>query len=345
MSAAISCCVLANLHARDARYPTSFGDKCSQVSSILHFNRQLEGLKGDGDLVPGVGRTSVWGGKYDSASGEGKSRDLRDLFKVYIEERLRRDGEITEVRCSYVEVHGRLACRGLQHQQGYPYETESVPASLCEQHWGRWQYAPGSVQVCALWRPLPRQWPDVKCADVSTNTPGLCRRSWSRTWRTCRQRWGWGPGKPPACGTRSSQPHTSASSKSSNARTHDPSSQRRQHTLVHSALTHLSIGYNPVNINNLRKLRRAGGCCGRSSRADGWRRRRPRPPRCRRCARSSSSTPTRRPASTGTCSRSASRPSWRTRSCRVRDKVADNSTSGGCAQPIAMSTLVCCVEC
>ncbi len=76
----------------------------SQVSNILQFNRQLEGLKGDGDLVPGVGRTSVWGGKYDSASGEGKSRDLRDLFKVYIEERLRRDGEITEVRCSHVQV-------------------------------------------------------------------------------------------------------------------------------------------------------------------------------------------------------------------------------------------------
>ena len=69
-----------------------------QVSRILQFNKQLEGLKGDGELVPGVGRTSVWGGKYDSASGEGKSRDLRDLFKVYIEERLRRDGEITEAR-------------------------------------------------------------------------------------------------------------------------------------------------------------------------------------------------------------------------------------------------------
>ena len=69
-----------------------------QVSRILRFNKQLEALKGDSELVPGVGRTSVWGGKYDSASGEGKSRDLRDLFKVYIEERLRRDGEITEVR-------------------------------------------------------------------------------------------------------------------------------------------------------------------------------------------------------------------------------------------------------
>ena len=72
-----------------------------QVSRILQFNRQLEALKGDGELVPGVGRTSVWGGKYDS--GEGKGRDLRDLFKVVVEERLRRDGEITAVR-----MHGRV---------------------------------------------------------------------------------------------------------------------------------------------------------------------------------------------------------------------------------------------
>ena len=85
--------------AQSAGDPSWFGGKIPQVSRILQFNRQLEALKGDGGLVPGVGRTSVWGGKYDSASGEGKSRDLRDLFKVYIEERLRRDGEITEVRC------------------------------------------------------------------------------------------------------------------------------------------------------------------------------------------------------------------------------------------------------
>ena len=82
-----------------------------QVSRILQFNRQLEGLKGVGELVPGVGRTSVWGGKYDSASGEGKSRDLRDLFKVYIEERLRRDGEITEVRCPGGWVHAECQVR------------------------------------------------------------------------------------------------------------------------------------------------------------------------------------------------------------------------------------------
>ena len=39
-------------------------------------------------MVPGLGRTSVWGGKYDSASGGGKTRELRTLFRIFLEERL-----------------------------------------------------------------------------------------------------------------------------------------------------------------------------------------------------------------------------------------------------------------
>lgn len=39
-------------------------------------------------MVPGLGRTSVWGGKYDATSGEGKSRELRTLFRIFLEEKL-----------------------------------------------------------------------------------------------------------------------------------------------------------------------------------------------------------------------------------------------------------------
>lgn len=57
----------------------------------------MEALAGDSELVAGVGRSNVFGGKYDSASGEGKTRELRDLVKVYVEERLRLDGAVTQV--------------------------------------------------------------------------------------------------------------------------------------------------------------------------------------------------------------------------------------------------------
>jgi len=59
-----------------------------QLEQLLAFNRQLDSLAADPDVVPGLGRTSVWGGKYDAASGEGKTRELRSLFRIFLEERL-----------------------------------------------------------------------------------------------------------------------------------------------------------------------------------------------------------------------------------------------------------------
>ena len=68
-----------------------------KVARILEFNRQMAALASDAELVAGVGRSNVFGGKYDSASGEGKTRELRDLVKVFVEERLRVEGAVTEV--------------------------------------------------------------------------------------------------------------------------------------------------------------------------------------------------------------------------------------------------------
>ena len=59
-----------------------------QLDQIITFNRQLDELAADPDVVPGLGRTSVWGGKYDAASGSGKTRELRSLFRIFLEERL-----------------------------------------------------------------------------------------------------------------------------------------------------------------------------------------------------------------------------------------------------------------
>jgi Chloroplast envelope transporter len=71
-----------------------------QLDHIITFNRQLDELAGDPDVVPGLGRTSVWGGKYDSASGAGKTRELRTLFRIFLEERLAK----TQTVCVCVQM-------------------------------------------------------------------------------------------------------------------------------------------------------------------------------------------------------------------------------------------------
>ena len=64
-----------------------------QLDGVLTYNRQLDALAPDPEMVPGLGRTSVWGGKYDAASGEGKGRELRSLFRIFLEEKLRTKGQ------------------------------------------------------------------------------------------------------------------------------------------------------------------------------------------------------------------------------------------------------------
>lgn len=63
-----------------------------QLDKLLDFNRKLDELSHDEAAVPGLGRTSVWGGKYDSSSGEGRTRDLHSLFRIFLEEKLRQRG-------------------------------------------------------------------------------------------------------------------------------------------------------------------------------------------------------------------------------------------------------------
>lgn len=69
-------------------------DAVKQLEKLLDFNRKLDELAGDKDVVPGLARTSVWGGKYDSSSGEGRARDLHPLFRIFLEEKLKERGSM-----------------------------------------------------------------------------------------------------------------------------------------------------------------------------------------------------------------------------------------------------------
>lgn len=49
------------------------------MASAVAFNRGLAALSSDAEVIAGVGPTSVLGGAWEAA--EGRSRDLRELFK------------------------------------------------------------------------------------------------------------------------------------------------------------------------------------------------------------------------------------------------------------------------
>ena len=52
---------------------------CGQaVSEVLGYSRSLASLAGDGELPPGLGPVSVYGGRLDA---DGKRRELRDLYR------------------------------------------------------------------------------------------------------------------------------------------------------------------------------------------------------------------------------------------------------------------------
>ncbi len=67
-----------------------------EVRSVLDYARKLAKYANDDDLLPGLGMPSVHGGSLDA---ETKRRDIRDLFKLYVE------GSVAQ------EVSGRCLCR------------------------------------------------------------------------------------------------------------------------------------------------------------------------------------------------------------------------------------------
>lgn len=66
----------------------------AELKAAVEFNRGLAALANDPEVVAGVGPTSVLGGSWGEV--EGRAKDLRELFRVYLEERLEADGAFTD---------------------------------------------------------------------------------------------------------------------------------------------------------------------------------------------------------------------------------------------------------
>ena len=56
----------------------------------MDYNNQLDHLAQQSGMPKGLTKTSVYGGKY--AAGD---KDMRDLFRVFVEEALRREGSFS----------------------------------------------------------------------------------------------------------------------------------------------------------------------------------------------------------------------------------------------------------
>ena len=49
-----------------------------EVEAVIDYNGELEDLSGDLEMPPGLGKVTVYGGKFEV---ENKTRELRDVFR------------------------------------------------------------------------------------------------------------------------------------------------------------------------------------------------------------------------------------------------------------------------
>ncbi|EFN52285.1 hypothetical protein CHLNCDRAFT_139027 [Chlorella variabilis] len=71
-----------------------YTEAMAALTAAVAFNRGLAALSSDPEVIAGVGPTSVLGGAWEAA--DGRSKDTRELFKIFLEERLLSDGAFTD---------------------------------------------------------------------------------------------------------------------------------------------------------------------------------------------------------------------------------------------------------
>ncbi|PSC73353.1 chloroplastic isoform X2 [Micractinium conductrix] len=97
-----------------------YSEALDAMSAAIAFNRGLKSLAGDEEVVAGVGETSVLGGAW--AEVDGRNKDLRELFKAFLEERLARDGAFSDSLDSDTAELRRLL--GLGNKEAAQIEAE-----------------------------------------------------------------------------------------------------------------------------------------------------------------------------------------------------------------------------
>jgi hypothetical protein len=63
-----------------------------ELKTLLDYGRKLSKYANDEDLIPGLGMPTLHGGPWDV---ETKKRDVREVFKTFVEEGVAREGAFT----------------------------------------------------------------------------------------------------------------------------------------------------------------------------------------------------------------------------------------------------------
>mmetsp|Transcript_32358 Transcript_32358/g.81630 ORF Transcript_32358/g.81630 Transcript_32358/m.81630 type:complete len:1052 (-) Transcript_32358:50-3205(-) len=81
-----------------------YSEAMAAMQTILEYNAALTSMKDDEELVPGLGPISLLGGKFEEP---GRPNDLKEVLKVYLEEKLRKyDGFTEEMETALSELRG-----------------------------------------------------------------------------------------------------------------------------------------------------------------------------------------------------------------------------------------------
>jgi len=81
----------------------------AELKTILDYGRKLSKYANDEDLIPGLGMPTLHGGPWDV---ENKKRDVREVFKVYVEEGVAREGAFTPQLDADMKDLAFLLCLG-----------------------------------------------------------------------------------------------------------------------------------------------------------------------------------------------------------------------------------------
>ncbi|KAI8112260.1 hypothetical protein M9434_003584 [Picochlorum sp. BPE23] len=100
-----------------------YGPAIAACKEAIEFNKNMESLKGAEEIPSGIGAVSLAGTPWEAQ--EGRSKDLREVFRVYLEERLSRDGVFSDTLASDAKDLRFLLGMG-------PKEAESIENDVKE---------------------------------------------------------------------------------------------------------------------------------------------------------------------------------------------------------------------
>ncbi|GLC39997.1 hypothetical protein PLESTB_000120100 [Pleodorina starrii] len=93
-----------------------------EVHAVLDYSRKLVKYGSEDDLVAGLGMVTLHGGALDA---EGRARDLKDLYRLYLEEQLNRTAEFSsELEADAAEL-ATILCLGAKETQALRDEVSA----------------------------------------------------------------------------------------------------------------------------------------------------------------------------------------------------------------------------